>query len=188
MIIITVDYRCIPGFNRNHQARTVRGACIDHPTRKYPQFKQDISVEHAAGCEVPSLPCDAVILPLMGGAPDATAIPGDSGNDSSATFRPAPKSLRQCLSPAMPFWGCSSACISRGVYPGIERCVKPATGSAQCSRSWFVLSIQKHTGLSTAALESTVNSLALVALSTETVCRLGAHTANPQVVTLKSLP
>jgi hypothetical protein len=88
----------------------------------------------------------------------------------------------------MPFWSCSSACISRGVYPGIERCVKPATGSAQCSRSWFVLSIQKHTGLSTAALESTVNSLALVALSTETVCRLGAHTANPQVVTLKSLP
>ena len=105
MIIITVDYRCIPGFNRNHQARTVRGACIDHPTRKYPQFKQDISVEHAAACEVPSLPCDAVILPLICGAPDATAIPGDS--ITSATCRPAPSSLRQCLKPTMPFWGCS---------------------------------------------------------------------------------
>ena len=59
-----------------------------------------------------------------------------------------------------------------------------ACGSAQWSRSWFVLSIQKHTGLSTAALESAVNSLALAALSTETVCRPGAHTANPQVVAL----
>jgi hypothetical protein len=59
-----------------------------------------------------------------------------------------------------------------------------ACGSAQWSRSWFVLSIQKHTGLSTAALELAVNSLALAALSTETVCHLGAHTANPQVVAL----
>jgi hypothetical protein len=40
----------------------------------------------------------------------------------------------------------------------------------------------QHTGLSTAALKSAVNSLALAALSTETVCRLGAATANPQVV------
>jgi len=30
MIIITVDYGWIPGSNRNHQARTVRGAWIDH--------------------------------------------------------------------------------------------------------------------------------------------------------------
>ena len=41
-----------------------------------------------------------------------------------------------------------------------------------------------RTGLSIAALESAVNSLALAALSTETVCRRGAHTANPQVVAL----
>lgn len=41
-----------------------------------------------------------------------------------------------------------------------------------------------RTGLSIAALESAVNSLALAALSTETVCRLGTHTANPQLVAL----
>jgi hypothetical protein len=33
-----------------------------------------------------------------------------------------------------------------------------------------------RTGLSIAALVSAVNSLALAALSTETVCRLGTHT------------
>ena len=59
-----------------------------------------------------------------------------------------------------------------------------ACGSTPWSSICFVLSIQKHTGLSTAALESAVNSLALAALSRETTCRLGAHTANPRVAGL----
>ncbi len=89
----TVIYKCIPGSNRNHQARTVRGAWIDDPTREYPQFKQDISIEYAADCAVPQLfvPTKS-FLPVMGGASDVTAIPGDSGNDTSATCRPAPRS------------------------------------------------------------------------------------------------
>jgi hypothetical protein len=60
--------------------------------------------------------------------------------------------------------------------------MRKARGSAQYSEGWFVLSIQKHTGLSTAALGSAVNALALAAWSTETMCRLGVHFANPQMV------
>jgi hypothetical protein len=119
MIIITINYSCIPGSNRNHQARTVRGACIDHPTREYPQFKQDISIEYAAACGIPQVfvATKSFFLPVI-----------------VASIRGASRFL--------------------------------------------------HTGLSTAALESAVNSLALAALSTETVCRLSAHSANPQVVAL----
>lgn len=51
----TINYSCIPGSNRKHRARTVRGARIDHPTREDPQLKQDISVEYAADCEVPQV-------------------------------------------------------------------------------------------------------------------------------------
>ena len=80
----------------------------------------------------------------------------------------------------MPLWGCSSACMSRGGHSGNERWVTPAALRIGADAgSWG--SIQKHAGLSTAAPESAVNSRALAALSTKTVCRPGAHTANPRV-------
>jgi hypothetical protein len=72
----TVNYSCVSGSSRNHHARTMREAWLNHPIREFPQFKQDLSVEYAADCDVP----------------DATAIPGDSGDDTSATCRPAPGS------------------------------------------------------------------------------------------------
>ena len=67
----TVNYSCISGSSRNHQARTARGVRIHHPTREFPQFKQDLAVEYAGGRD----------------APDTTAIPGDSGKASGSTCR-----------------------------------------------------------------------------------------------------
>lgn len=52
IVLITVNYSCIPGSNRNLQARTILGAWIDHPTPEYPQYKQYISIEYAAACDV----------------------------------------------------------------------------------------------------------------------------------------
>ena len=40
MLIITVNYSCILASNLDHQARTVREAWVDHPTRKYPKFNK----------------------------------------------------------------------------------------------------------------------------------------------------
>jgi hypothetical protein len=39
------------------------------------------------------------MIPHIGGAPDATAIPRDSGSEISETTNPATRSLRQCRSP-----------------------------------------------------------------------------------------
>src|SRR5262245_44325430 len=51
----------------------------------------------------------ADVMPVMGGAPEATAMPSENGSEISETTRPAKMSWRQCFRPAMPFWG-----ISRG--------------------------------------------------------------------------
>ena len=55
----------------------------------------------------------AEMTPVIGGAPDATAMPSESGSDTNATCKPAPRSKRQCLRPASPFFGCALGCISR---------------------------------------------------------------------------
>jgi hypothetical protein len=57
----------------------------------------------------------AEINPQTGGAPEATAIPSESGIPIMATWRPAMRSYFQCFSPATPFWGFSSAGISSAV-------------------------------------------------------------------------
>src|SRR5262245_44597108 len=49
----------------------------------------------------------AEVMPVMGGAPEATAMPSENGSEISETTRPARISWRQCLSPARPFWGFS---------------------------------------------------------------------------------
>jgi hypothetical protein len=47
----------------------------------------------------------ADINPVIGGAPDATAIPMEKGVETRATNKPANKSDFQYLRPAKPFWG-----------------------------------------------------------------------------------
>ena len=51
--VITTNYSCIPASRRIHQTQAFYRACLDHPTRKYTQFKQDIPIKHAAACDVP---------------------------------------------------------------------------------------------------------------------------------------
>jgi hypothetical protein len=57
----------------------------------------------------------AEISPVTGGAPEAIAIPSESGIPIMATCSPAIRSYRKCFSPATPFWGFSSAGISSTV-------------------------------------------------------------------------
>ena len=45
----------------------------------------------------------AEMIPQTGGAPEATAIPSESGIPIMATCSPAIRSYRQCFSPATPF-------------------------------------------------------------------------------------
>src|SRR3954471_3255638 len=49
----------------------------------------------------------ADVMPVIGGAPDATAMPSENGSEISDTTRPAKMSCRQCFNPWMPFWGFS---------------------------------------------------------------------------------
>src|SRR5262245_32602620 len=57
----------------------------------------------------------AEISPQTGGAPDAIAMPSESGIPIMATCSPAIRSYRQCFNPATPFWGFSFSGISSTV-------------------------------------------------------------------------
>ena len=60
----------------------------------------------------------AEIMPVIGGAPEATAIPSENGSEINETTIPARMSCRQCFRPAMPFCGFSCAGLVSWVTSG----------------------------------------------------------------------
>ncbi len=57
----------------------------------------------------------AEMIPQIGGAPEAIAIPKDRGTETSDTIKPATRSCFQCFRPFIPFSGLSAEEEALGV-------------------------------------------------------------------------